>query len=227
MCEDCERNGIPPQVAMIGIGAEQMAEMMNHRRMQVTDKKAAVVDLLSRLSRDDMAVVENMLAEAMDDKFMTGMFIGMIKGTTISRFDTNFDGQTMEEAMHAEAMVREAEQHRDGPEPEGGGIVADAEYMREKFDIDPTPRDTSNDPAWKFPPNTHDPATGAPLREDGYPMEDLTMSEIEEGMRRYNLKPSEILGRYICTKCGMEYVSITDRALRDDCHGCLARAAQG
>lgn len=222
MCENCDRMGISPSLG------EQIAAMQQQAMMRMTDKKAAVVDFLTRQSREDLVTIIDMIEAAKGSKTTGGLFMGIAKGILIQKYETNFDGQTMEEALAAEEMVRHAEHHRDGThEPEAGGMVADEEYMRKHFDIDPTPREDSNDPAWKFPPNTHDPETGAPLRSDGYPVEHLTDAEILEGMRKYNLQESETEGRYTCRGCGLEYMSISDRALRDDCHGCMARAAQG
>lgn len=223
MCENCERMGIP---ASLG---EQIAAMQQQAMMRMTDKKAAVVDFLTRQSREDLVTIIEIIDAAKNSKTTSGLFMGLAKGILIQKYDTNFDGQTMEEAMAAEEMVRHAENLRDS------GHVG--------LHVDLTPRDTSNDPNWEMPKGTHNPQTGEPLpdaeldnqlplfevekRADGYPIEDLTLDEIHQAMEKYNLRSSEVLGRYICIKCGLEYVSIADRALRDDCHGCLARASQG
>ncbi len=220
---------MPFPLNILGLG---QAHQEAHRKqeMQMSDNQAAVLDLMNNLDRDQLNTLRTVVVGCQDE-FTSGMMYGLLVGITAQRFDANFDGQTMEEQLAAEQMVREAEQKRDEPKwewpnptdhltspltPESGGIVADEAYMEKHY-----------------PANTHNPETGEQLdmfphlRADGYPIEEMTVEEVEATMKKFNLRISENPGRFICNKCGLEYISLADRGLRDDCHGCAARAAQG
>lgn len=213
---------MPFPLNILGMG---QAHQEAHRKaeMEMNDNQASVLDLMNNLGRDELKTLRTIVT-ACQNEFTSGMMYGLIVGITTQRFDTNFDGQTMEEQLAAEQMVREAEAQRDEPKwewpanpPEAGGILADDAYMEKHY-----------------PANTHDPETGEQLelfpgvRADGYPIEEMTVGQVEDAMKKFKLRPSdENPGRFICNGCGLEYVSLADRALRDDCHGCAARAAQG
>lgn len=213
-------NGLPFPLNILGL--HNHAEQHRKEEMELSDNQAAVLDLMNNLGRDELKTLRTVVV-ACRNEFTSGMMYGLIVGITAQRFDTNFEGETIEEQLAAEQMVRKAEEDRDNEppwlwphQPEAGGIVADEPYMEKHY-----------------PPNTHDPETGEQLdmfphlRADGYPIEEMTVEEVEATMKKFNLRISENPGRFICNRCGLEYISLADRSLRDECHGCVARSAQG
>lgn len=208
MCEQCEA----------------LANAINHGQMRIAEQKAHIVDMLGRLDRDDLQTMATMIDYASNDPKLAGLYVGLIKGFVINRFDTDFDGQTMQESMAAEDMVSKAEKSRDQAE------------QLPLFDVGIGIPSTRNPETGERIPLTGDEVAQIGeqpginpqfFREDGYPIEEIDGALLVGSLKQFNLEMSPTPGRYLCIGCGLEYVSIEDRALRDDCHGCKARAAQG
>ena len=197
--------------------------------MSRENDQARMLNFFDERTQDELNVLRMMFSMcAVNGKQTAQLFIGMTITAGHMKHGANWDGKTLEDSpvfqeMKAEQASEENHEHVHfaAGDVDTSEVERQAEHSRnllnligEPLGVEPLPGDL------EIPDN---------LREDGYAYENQNTEKYKELLGVYNLELGEKTGKLICKGCGLTYVTLEDRMLREpgDCHGCRERSSHG
>jgi len=207
---------LPPEIQ------EQLREQRDKDQMVRESLRREIEGMFLELSPENLATLRLILRAIADEPSgrLAAYYEGIVAQTLVLKYnlcggcggDHGDNPESILEAHNESDDKPEKDSVEDDafshPAPDGtGSIFEPRDEQTEEFDH-------------IHPEVEHIGHTGLIHPDTQAKMNALNLDDLrEEGTNR-------ILG-FVCKGCGLKYVSVEDRAIREECHGCLHKAAWG